>query len=132
MFDYVAKKNWEKEVEEERQHFANVGKKFVEPTYPEPQRKMEEVEIEREEFYELTCSSEEPFINDEKSVVGLSDSGKPSSSALRSEKPRSVRDRARSRIWMKEFRFSMNLGDLKGRETKRAKAPKLRFLRNSF
>ena len=33
MFNYVAKKNWEQKVEEDRKHYANVGKTFVEPVY---------------------------------------------------------------------------------------------------
>ena len=57
MLSYVMKMKWQQQVDEDRKHFANIGKTFSEPTYPEPVKEMEDVEIEREEFLELTCSS---------------------------------------------------------------------------
>lgn len=36
MHNYMAKKQWEKQVEEQKRHFANLGKSFVEPVYQEP------------------------------------------------------------------------------------------------
>ena len=71
MFNYVARMKWEKQVDEERKHFANVGKAFSEPSYPELTKKMEDVEIEREEFVEISCSSEDE-ISDDENVISQS------------------------------------------------------------
>ena len=48
---------------------------------------MEEVDIEREELYEVTCSSDENFVDDEKSFKAASIDKRSSSIALISEKP---------------------------------------------
>ena len=70
---------------------------------------MEEVDIEREELLEITCSSDENFVDDEKSFKAASIDKKSSSQALISEKPQKFRHRARTRIFMKDLRSSVNL-----------------------
>ena len=50
---------WEKQVELERAQAKHLGKKFIEPAFPEKTVEMEEVEIEEEIFFEISGSEGE-------------------------------------------------------------------------
>ena len=67
------------------------------------------MDIEREELLEITCSSDENFVDEEKSYKAASFGKKSSSQALISVKPQKFRHRARTRIFMKDLRSSVNL-----------------------
>ena len=59
MFNTVQKQAWYKQVENQREIYQNLGKEFIEPEFPVPKQEFEEVEIEREDIFEVTCSDDE-------------------------------------------------------------------------
>ena len=63
---------WKREQEQEKERCEIMGKPFIETTYVEEPIKMEEIEIEREEFSEWTCDTDEDLDdNDTKSKKSL-------------------------------------------------------------
>ena len=63
---------WKREQEQEKERCDIMGKPFIETTYIEEPIKMEEIEIEREEFSEWTCETDDELEdNDTRSKKSL-------------------------------------------------------------
>ena len=64
MLRKVVQQQWKREVEQQRKQYLSLGKQFSEPEFPEAERRIEEVEIEREVIVEMSCSDGEIAEND--------------------------------------------------------------------
>lgn len=89
-----------------------LGKEFVEPVFKEKDRKLEEVEIERELMLEMSCSSDEAGSEiDSKSRRSGTLTMKHSLLSRRDTySPQSFRKKARKRLFLSGAKFT--IGDM--------------------